>query len=166
MLEGIKFAVLTISDKGYKGEREDKSGPLLRNIIIENQGEVKIMKIIPDKRELIEKELKEIADKEEVDIILTTGGTGFSPRDVTPEATKAIIEREVPGLAEAMRLKSLEITPYAMLSRAIAGIRKRTLIVNLPGSPKGAKENFEIILPALKHGIEILKSQTSECGRE
>ena len=166
MLEGIKFAVLTISDKGYKGEREDKSGPLLRNIIIENQGEVRIMKIIPDERELIEKELKEIADKEEVDIILTTGGTGFSPRDVTPEATKAIIEREVPGLAEAMRLKSLEITPYAMLSRAIAGIRKRTLIVNLPGSPKGAKENFEIILPALKHGIEILKSQTSECGRE
>ena len=165
MLEGIKFAILTISDKAYKGEREDKSGPLLRNIIIENQGEVRIMKIIPDERELIEKELKEIADKEEVDVILTTGGTGFSPRDVTPEATKAIIEREAPGLTEAMRLKSLEITPHAMLSRAVAGMRKKTLIVNLPGSPKGAKENFEIILPALKHGIEILRGQTSECGK-
>jgi len=165
MLEGIKFAILTISDKAYKGEREDKSGPLLRNIIIENQGEVRIMKIIPDERELIEKELKEIADKEEVDVILTTGGTGFSPRDVTPEATKAIIEREAPGLGEAMRLKSLEITPHAMLSRAVAGMRKKTLIVNLPGSPKGAKENFEIILPALKHGIEILRGQTSECGK-
>jgi len=164
MLEGIRFAILTISDKGYKGEREDKSGPLLRNIIIENQGEVRIMKIIPDERELIEKELKEIADKGEVDIILTTGGTGFSPRDVTPEATKAIIEREAPGLAEAMRLKSFEITPHAMLSRGVAGIRKKSLIVNLPGSPKGAKENFEIILPALKHGIEILKGQISECG--
>ncbi len=165
MLEGIRFAILTISDKGYKGEREDRSGPLLRNIIIENQGEVRIMKIIPDERELIEKELKEIADKEEVDVILTTGGTGFSPRDVTPEATKAIIEREAPGLTEAMRLKSLEITPHAMLSRAVAGMRKKTLIVNLPGSPKGAKENFEIILPALKHGIEILRGQTSECGK-
>ncbi|MCP2604895.1 MogA/MoaB family molybdenum cofactor biosynthesis protein [Candidatus Aminicenantes bacterium AH-873-B07] len=166
MLKGLRFAILTISDKGYRGEREDRSGPLLKNIIIENQGEVRIMKIIPDEKELIEKELKRIADKEKIDVILTTGGTGFSPRDVTPEATKAIIERETPGLVEAMRLKSLEITPYAMLSRAIAGIRRKSLIVNLPGSPKGAKENFEVILPALKHGIRILKGQSNECGKE
>ncbi|MCP2520846.1 MogA/MoaB family molybdenum cofactor biosynthesis protein [Candidatus Aminicenantes bacterium AC-708-M15] len=164
MLEGIRFAILTISDRSYKGERKDKSGPLLRDLIVNKHGEVKIMKIIPDEKELIEKELKEIADKGEADIILTTGGTGFSLRDVTPEATKAVIEKEVPGLPEAMRFKSMEVTPHAMLSRGVAGIRKRTLIVNLPGSPKGAKENLEIILPALKHGIEILKGISNECA--
>lgn len=124
------------------------------------------MKIIPDEKELIERELIEISDCGQVDIILTTGGTGFSPRDVTPEATKNVIEREAPGLVEAMRMKSLEKTPHAMLSRSVAGIRKKTLIVNLPGSPKGAKENFEIILPALKHGIEIMKGISIECAKD
>ncbi len=166
MLEDLKFAILTISDKGYKKEREDKSGPTLKEIVIKNNGKVTILKIIPDDKKLIEAELKEIADKGKADVILTTGGTGFSLRDVTPEATKAVIERETPGLVEAMRVTSLKITPLAMLSRAVAGIRKKTLIVNLPGSPKGAKENFEVILPVLKHGIEILKGQLSECGRK
>ena len=166
MLEGVKFAVVTISDKGSKGEREDKSGPLLQEIITKNGGEIVLLKIIPDEKRIIKKELKKIANKGVADIILTTGGTGFSPRDVTPDAKKAVIEKEAPGLAEAMRSASLKITPFAMLSRAVAGIRKKTLIVNLPGSPKGAKENLEIILPALKHGVEILKGKAQECGKE
>jgi molybdenum cofactor synthesis domain-containing protein len=166
MLEGLKFAIITISDKGYKGERVDKSGPLLKEIITKNGGEIVLLKIIPDEKKIIKKELKKIANKGGADVILTTGGTGFSPRDVTPEATKAVIERETPGLAEAMRSASLKVTPFAMLSRAVAGIRKKTLIINLPGSPKGVKENLEVILPALKHGVEILTGKAQECGKE
>ncbi len=164
MLKGVKVAILTISDKGFQGKREDRSGPALEEIISHNQGEITYFKILPDEKELIKKELKDIADNGLADLILTTGGTGFSLRDVTPEATKEVIEREAPGLAEAMRAESLKKTPTAMLSRALAGIRKKTLIVNLPGSLKGAVENFEVVLPALKHGIEILKGEGGECG--
>ncbi len=164
MLKGVKVAILTISDKGYKGKREDKSGPALEEIVNQNQGEIVYYKVLPDEKELIKKELKEIADSGLADLALTTGGTGFSPRDVTPEATKEVLEREAPGLAEAMRAESLKKTPTAMLSRALAGIRKKTVIINLPGSVKGAVENFEVVLPALKHGIEILKGEGEECG--
>jgi len=164
LLKGVKVAILTISDKGYKGKREDKSGPALEEIVNQNQGEIVYYKVLPDEKELIKKELKEIADSGLADLALTTGGTGFSPRDVTPEATKEVLEREAPGLAEAMRAESLKKTPTAMLSRALAGIRKKTVIINLPGSVKGAVENFEVVLPALKHGIEILKGEGEECG--
>lgn len=164
MLKGVKVAILTISDKGYQGKREDRSGPALEEIVSYNQGEVTYFKILPDERELIKKELRTIADEGLADLILTTGGTGFSFRDVTPEATREVIEREAPGLAEAMRAESLKKTPTAMLSRALAGIRKKTLIINLPGSVKGAVENLEVVLPALKHGIEVLKGEGGECG--
>lgn len=164
MLKRVRVAILTISDKGYQGIREDRSGPALEEMVTRNRGEVVYLKILPDEQGIIEKELKEIADSGLADLILTTGGTGFSPRDVTPEATEKVLEREAPGLVEAMRAVSLKKTPTAMLSRAKAGIRKKTLIINLPGSVKGAIENFEVVLPALKHGIEILKGEGGECG--
>lgn len=164
MLKGVKVAILTISDKGYQGKREDRSGPALEEIVSRNGGEVTYFKIIPDEKEMIKEELVNIADSGLADLILTTGGTGFSIRDVTPEATREVIEREAPGLTEAMRAESLKKTPMAMLSRSMAGIRKKTLIINLPGSLRGAVENFEVVLPALKHGIEILKGEGGECG--
>jgi molybdopterin adenylyltransferase len=161
----IKTAILTISDKGSRGERVDGTGAALR-AELENKGySIDYYKIIPDEREQIEKELIELCEKGTVNLILTNGGTGFSHRDVTPEATKNVIEKYVPGIGEAMRAKSLEITPKAMLSRGIAGIRKSTLIINLPGSPKGAVENLGFILPAIPHGIEILTGEASECAR-
>jgi molybdopterin adenylyltransferase len=162
----IKVAILTISDKGSRGEREDGTGPAIKNTIESNEFNVEYYKIIPDEIEEIEKELIYICDELKLELVLTNGGTGFSQRDVTPEATRNVIEKYVPGIGEVMRLKSLEITPKAMLSRAIAGIRKNTLIINLPGSPKGAVENLEFIMPALSHGIEILTGQASECARK
>lgn len=162
----IKAAVLTISDKGSKGQREDGTGPAIRKILEDNEYKVEYYKIIPDEIELIEKELIYLSDKLDIELILTNGGTGFSKRDVTPEATKNVIEKDTPGICEAMRLKSLEITPKAMLSRAAAGIRKSSLIINLPGSPKGACENLGFILPSLKHGIEIMTGKASECARK
>jgi molybdenum cofactor synthesis domain-containing protein len=162
----IKVAILTISDKGSKGEREDGTGPAIRNILEKEGYEVEYYKIIPDEMALIEKELIDLSDKLKIELVLTNGGTGFAERDVTPEATKNVIEKETPGICEAMRLKSLEITPKAMLSRSAAGIRKKTLIINLPGSPKGASENLSFILPALKHGIEIMTGKASECARK
>lgn len=153
----IRLGVLTISDRAAAGEYQDRSGPLLRQLATERLGAVAVLQeTVPDDRETIRDRLSEWADSGDVNLILTTGGTGFGPRDVTPEATRAVIERETPGLAEAMRLASLQVTPYAMLSRAVAGIRGRTLIVNLPGSPKGAKENLEVILKTLPHGLELL----------
>ena len=160
----IKAAVLTMSDKGSKGEREDLTGPAIMQIIKENGFSVDYYKVIPDDFNTIVKELTYLSDVLKVELVLTNGGTGFSKRDVTPEATEKVIERKVPGIAEAMRLKSLQITPKAMLSRAVSGIRGDTLIINLPGSPKAAKENLEFILPAVPHGIDILTGRDSECA--
>lgn len=160
----MKIGILTVSDKGARGEREDRSGPALKRMMEAAGAEVARTGIVADERDLIAGALIDWSD-EGLDLILTTGGTGFSPRDVTPEATKAVIEREAPGLAEVMRRAGMDKTPTAMLSRAAAGIRKSTLIVNLPGSEKGARESLEAILPALGHGIEILKGTASECGK-
>jgi len=156
--------VLTISDKGSKGEREDKSGLAIREIVEKQGWTVKEFQIIPDERENISKELIRMADELHCDLILTTGGTGLSPRDVTPEATKAVIERELPGMAEYMRAESVKKIPTAILSRGVCGIRKQSLIVNLPGSPKGVKENLEFILPVLPHGLAKLKGDTKDCA--
>lgn len=161
----IKTAILTMSDKGSKNLRVDGTGPAIKELIEKHGYETVYYKIVPDEMDMIEKELIHLCDEVKVNLVLTNGGTGFSKRDVTPEATLKVIEKYVPGLGEAMRMKSLEITPKAMLSRAVAGIRKDTLIVNLPGSPKGAVENLETILPALRHGIEILTGEVSECAR-
>jgi len=154
----ISIGILTVSDRSYHGEREDLSGPLIRQLVTERLGaEVKLEAVVPDERNIIAGTLVVWCDEVGLDLILTTGGTGFAPRDVTPEATRDVIERETPGLAEAMRAEGLKVTPHAMLSRAVAGIRGSTLIVNLPGSPKAVREGLEVILPAVPHGIEILK---------
>lgn len=161
----IKVGILTASDKGSRGERVDESGQLIGEMVKKIDGTVVAYDIIPDEFEVIREHLITYSDEKGVDLILTTGGTGFSPRDVTPEATIAVADRLAPGIAEAMRAESMKITPKAMLSRAAAGIRRKTLIVNLPGSPKAVRECLEVILPALPHGIEILKGEASECGR-
>lgn len=154
-------AVITISDKGYRGERTDTSGPSLVKILEENGWEVVHYTIIPDEAEMIKEKLIECCDERKLDLILTTGGTGFSPRDVTPEATKAVIERETPGIPEAMRAESLRITPMGCLSRSAAGIRGRSLIVNLPGSEKASRENILAVLKPIRHGVDMLRSEGS-----
>jgi molybdopterin adenylyltransferase len=153
----IRFAIVTVSDRSYQGTREDLSGPaLVEEIKSQGWAVIKTL-LIPDEVEEIEGALLELSERPlNIDIILTTGGTGFSPRDVTPEATLAVVQRSAPGLSEAMRAASLKVTPHAMLSRAAAGIRNRTLVVNLPGSPKAALENFHIIQPVLQHAIDLL----------
>lgn len=161
----IKTAILTMSDKGFNGERVDVTGPKIKELLEGNTYEMIFYKVIPDEQEEIEKELIYLCDELKVDLVLTNGGTGFSKRDVTPEATKNVIKKYVPGICEAMRMNSLKITPKAMLSRSIAGIREETLIINLPGSPKGAVENLEVILPVIPHGINILKGLDNECAR-
>lgn len=161
----IKTGILTISDKGSKGERIDGTGPAIKNNLDENIYKIEYYKIIPDEIEIICEELIYMCDELNLDLVLTNGGTGFSKRDVTPEATMKVIKRQTPGIPEAMRHMSLAITPKAMLSRATAGIRDNTLIINLPGSPKGAVENLNFILPALPHGIEILSGTGGECAR-
>ena len=161
----MRAAVITSSDSGYAGEREDKSGPVIRDILTENGYEVACMILLPDDRELLSKEMARIADEGEADLILTTGGTGFSARDCMPEATLAVTERQVPGIPEAMRAYSMRFTERARLTRAAAGIRKSTLIVNLPGSPKAVRECLEYIIPQLEHGLEILTGQTGNCAR-
>ena len=160
----IKTAILTISDKGSRGERIDGTGPALKSELVDKGFCISFYKMIPDEKQEIERELIYLCDELKVDLILTNGGTGFSERDVTPEATQNVIEKYVPGIGEAMRMKSLVITPKAMLSRSIAGIRGKTLIINLPGSPKGAVENLQFILPAIPHGIAILTGEASECA--
>ena len=159
----ITVAVLTLSDKGSRGERQDISGISVREMLKSINGVVKHYEILPDEKDMIKKKLMEYSDK--VDLILTTGGTGLSPRDVTPEATLEVIDREVPGIAEAMRVEGLKKTKRAMLSRAVAGVRGRTLIINLPGSPKAVKENLDVIMDVIPHAIEKIKGDTTECGR-
>jgi len=163
--EFVKVAILTVSDKGYAGEREDLSGVAIAEEIESIGGEIATREIVPDERDQISAKLIHFADHLGVDLVLTTGGTGFSPRDWTPEATRDVIDREAPGLAEAMRQESLKITPHAMLSRAAAGIRSRTLIVNLPGSPKACRECMQTIKPALPHAIQILTGAGGECAQ-
>lgn len=161
----IRTAILTLSDKGFKGEREDESGRLIERMVSEIGAAVVKYLILPDEKDMIAKELAALSDSGGVDLIITTGGTGLSPRDVTPEATLSVIERELPGMAEAMRSEGIKKTPHAMLSRAVAGIRKQTLIINLPGSPRAVRENLSVVLPAVPHAIEKLKGDPSECGK-
>ena len=161
----FKIAILTVSDKGSVGQRTDTSGPALKEMLAPLGAEVAAYEIVPDERRLIADKLKHYADTLGCDLVLTTGGTGFSPRDVTPEATLDVLDRLAPGISEAIRAKSMQITPKAMLSRAVAGIRKKTLIINLPGSEKGARESLEAIIPALTHGIEILRGDGTDCRR-
>lgn len=161
----FKTAVLTLSDKGAAGEREDKSGPLIREIIEKENYLVVDQRVLPDEQKTIEETLIHLCDRLKVDLILTTGGTGFSLRDRTPEATIAVADRMAPGIAEAIRAYSMQITNRAMLSRGVSALRGQTLIINLPGSPKAVKESLDCILPALPHGLEILKGSASECAR-
>ena len=161
-----RVAIITSSDSGYRGEREDLSGPTIREIVEANGYEVVSMQILPDDRTMLAEAMKKIADENQAELILTTGGTGFSPRDITPEATKAVIEREALGIAEAIRYYSLQITKRAMLSRATSGIRKNTVIINLPGSPKACREALDFVLDDVKHGIEILLGKAKECARK
>lgn len=161
----MRVAVITLSDSGYAGQREDKSGPLVRAMAEEAGYQVVHTALLPDGVEPLAGELKRLCDGDLADLILTTGGTGFSPTDLTPEATLSVVERTAPGIAEAMRWQSLQITSRAMLSRAAAGIRGRTLIVNLPGSPKAVRECLTFILPALGHGVEILRGTADNCAR-
>ena len=159
----IRCGILTISDRSAWGERADLSGPAISQLIQAQSWQITYQDIVPDDHQAITAKLTSWCDSGQVDIILTTGGTGFALRDITPEATMAVIDRPAPGLAEAMRAASLKITPHAMLSRAVAGIRRRTLIINLPGSPKGAAENLQIILPVLPHAVQLL---TDDPGAE
>jgi len=153
----IRFGILTLSDRSSRGERDDSSGPALARLIQAEGWSITKQSILPDDESAIRQILIEWADGGELDVVLTTGGTGFSPRDVTPEATRTVIDREAPGLAEAMRAESLKITHHAMLSRIVTGIRGKTLIINLPGSPKGAVENLQVVLPVLTHAVQLLK---------
>lgn len=157
-------AVLTVSDRSFRGERPDAGGPLVAELLERAGYQVVRRAIVPDDQNQIEEKLREIADSGEVQLLVTTGGTGFAPRDVTPEATLAVCGRLTPGIPEAMRYASMQVTNRAMLSRAQAGIRKGTLIINLPGSPKAAKENLEAVLPALAHGLEMLSGRPADCA--
>lgn len=158
-------AVLTVSDRSFRGERPDEGGPLVAEILKNAGYEVVTATIVPDEQAQIEEKLREISDTGTVQLLVTTGGTGFAPRDVTPEATLAVCDRLTPGIPEAMRYASMQVTSRAMLSRAQAGIRKGTLIINLPGSPKAAKENLEAVLPALSHGLEMLSGRPADCAK-
>ncbi len=163
----LRFGILTVSDRSARGERPDASGPALIKQVEGCDWQVVWDDIVPDEAMKVGETLTQWADSGQLDVILTTGGTGFSPRDVTPEATLAVVERQAPGLAEVMRAESLKITPHAMLSRAVAGIRGRTLIVNLPGSPKAACENLGFIIPVLQHAVQLLQEdQQAEAGHQ
>lgn len=163
----LRFGVLTVSDRSARGQRPDASGPALCEQVLSAGWLVEEQAVVPDDREAIEGMLTQWADGLALDVILTTGGTGFAPRDVTPEATRAVITRSAPGLAEAMRAASLKITPHAMLSRAMVGIRGQTLLINLPGSPKAALENLEVVWPVLPHAVQLLREdQNAEAGHQ
>ena len=165
-MEPIQAGVVTVSDKGYAGEREDASGPLLADLVRQMGAEVVRQAIVPDEREQIERVLVELADEAHLDLVLTTGGTGPAPRDVTPEATRAVIEREMPGLAEVLRFAGYSRTPLAVISRGVAGIRGGTLIVNLPGSPRAVREGMETLNPILPHAIKMLRGVDTEHREE
>lgn len=156
--------ILTVSDKGAAGKREDASGLLLHQLVDQLPGKVTVYQVIPDEVEEIQKQLISFCDRWKVDLVLSTGGTGLAPRDVTPEATMQVIDRLVPGMGEIMRMEGYRKNPKAILSRGIAGIRKKTLIINLPGSPRAVRENFEILLPTLPHAIEKMIGEEGECG--
>ena len=158
-------AVLTVSDRSFRGERPDAGGPLVAELLKNGGYEVTVTAIVPDEQAQIEEKLCQIADSGEIQLLVTTGGTGFAPRDVTPEATLAVCDRLTPGIPEAMRYASMQVTSRAMLSRAQAGIRKGTLIINLPGSPKAAKENLEAVLSAIGHGLEMLSGRPADCAK-
>ena len=162
----VTVGIITSSDKGYRGEREDKSGQVIEEIVSQNGFKVIKKVVLPDEKDLLEKEMINMCDNLNVNLLLTTGGTGFSKRDITPEATKSVIEREALGIVEAIRFYSLQITKRAMLSRATSGIRQNTLIINLPGSPKACKEALDFVLDDVKHGIEILLGEAKECARK
>ncbi len=159
----MRFGVVCVSDRCAAGTHEDKSGPRILELIAPLAQE-SLYRLVPDEKEQIKDVLKSLADTDHVDIILTTGGTGFAPRDVTPEATTAVVDRLAPGISEAIRMKSLAVTNRAMLSRAVSGIRGKTLIVNLPGSPKAVAESLEVLLPVLDHAVETLSGNTQNCG--
>jgi molybdopterin adenylyltransferase len=160
----FRVGILTVSDKGHAGERHDTSGPELARLLDPRHFQVEAYQVVPDEQEAIVAQLVAWSDEAHLDLVLTTGGTGLTPRDITPEATLAVAERLVPGIPEAMRAAGLAHTPHAMLSRGVAVIRVSTLIINLPGSPKGARENLEAVLPALPHALEKLKGSPAECG--
>jgi len=160
----FKVGILTVSDKGWRGERQDRSGEVIREILSQIGAHIANYDIVPDEKNLIAEKLIKWADEEKVDVIITTGGTGLGPRDITPEATLSVVDKVAPGFAEAMRAESLKKTPMAMLSRAVSGTRGSCLIINLPGSPKAARECLGSILPALPHAVETLKGQGGECA--
>ena len=164
MKQMFTAGILTISDKGSRGERQDRSGEAIREILPSIDARIVNYEIVPDEKELIVKKLVKWVDEDNLDVLITTGGTGLTPRDVTPEATLAVVDRIVPGIAEAMRVESLKKTPMAMLSRAVVGTRGKCLIINLPGSPNAVRECLEVVLPALPHAVETLKGQAGECG--
>lgn len=161
----FSVGILTISDKGAVGEREDASGLLLHQLVDQIPGKVAVYQVVPDEKEIIQNQLISFCDRWNVDLVLTTGGTGVSPRDVTPDATEEVVDRLVPGMGEIMRVEGYKKNPRSIISRGIAGIRKKTLIINLPGSPRAVRENFEILLPALSHAIEKMKGDPGECGK-
>jgi len=158
----FRAAVVTVSDKGYAGEREDVSGPLLADLLRAVGAEVVAQTIVPDEPERIQQALVHLADDLQVDVVLTTGGTGFTPRDHTPEATRAVLEREAPGLAEVLRWEGYRRTPQAVLSRGVAGLRGRTLIINLPGSPRAVREGMEVLAPILPHAVQMARGEDTE----
>ena len=162
----MRVGVITTSDKGYRGERDDASGDVIRELVGGLGAELAFSTVVPDEQEEIKKALIQGADEMGLDLIMTTGGTGVSPRDVTPDATREVIEREIPGFAEAMRMAGLQKTPHAMISRAVCGVRGQTLIVNLPGSPKAVREGLEVILPAISHTVAKIQGDPEECGSE
>jgi molybdopterin adenylyltransferase len=159
----FRVGLLTCSDKGARGERQDTSAEEIRRLL-PAEFRVELYAVVPDEQEAITAKLVDWCDRECLDLILTTGGTGLTPRDVAPESTLAVLEREIPGMAEAMRAASLTKTPHAMLSRGVAGVRRQTLIINLPGSPRAARENLAVVLPALPHALEKIKGSSRECG--
>lgn len=163
-MEQFSVAVLTASDKGSRGEREDESGRVIHEMVAEAGGQVTAYDVVPDDYDTLRDKLIEYADERRVNLVLTTGGTGLSPRDNTPEATLSVIDKQVPGMAEAMRAFGLQKTPHAMISRAVCGIRRRTLIVNLPGSPRAVRENLGVVMPAIPHAVQVLCGQASDCA--